>query len=454
MPTAFNWENPDNPIEVAYREKAEKKETGQLAKRFGIVPFDVFHVTTATWAARKHKWIKFLNLKGETGRDSDVADVTGDAVQIKSYPGQERLQAMQRGDIVPGGGGPNSVRRRAAGNVSNLYGPAAGSNTVLTENQQRSLGAYSAPNGSVVARGEGTSSLAGTSIFDPVLCEIGYRWYCPKGGSILDPFAGGNTRGVVAAFFGYKYTGVEIREGQVLANRAQLDDVYEIEDEFGLFGPGRLCHKVTLREVYARCWAAEIAAGTMPAEMITPQWVVGNSTDIDEALPIGEEYDLCFSCPPYYNLEQYSTRDGDGSKAQTYPEFMEWYAGVYRQCVARLKDSRFLIITVGDLRDKAGIGKYYNFNAHTQLLFSEKLGLHTYNQGVLYTALGSLPIRTSAAFPSGRKLGHTYQNTYIFWKGQDKSGAIKEALGELLPTEFAVAGPDADTNQNNETQGE
>lgn len=400
---AFNWDNPDQPIAVAYKEAAEKKETGQLAKRFGIVPFDVFHVTTATWAARKSTWISALNLKGEAGRDSDAAD--GD-VQIKSYPGQERLQAMQRGaGAAPKEGMP--------------------------------------------------SALAGTSIFDPVLCEIGYRWYCPKGGSILDPFAGGATRGVVAAFFGYQYTGVEIRQGQVDANRKQLEEEYKYWDVTRLFNKNETkSHKITLRKYYAAYWATEIASGSMPAEMPTPQWIVGNSTELDEVLPIGEEYDLCFSCPPYYNLEQYSTKDGDGSKAQTYPEFLEWYTGVYRQCVSRLKDGRFLIITVGDVRDKAGIGKYYNFNAHTQLLFSEKLGLHTYNQGVLYTALGSLPIRTSAAFPAGRKLGHTFQNTYIFWKGPDKSGAIKEALGELMPTEFAAATPDAGTNQNNETQEE
>ena len=33
---------------------------------------------------------------------------------------------------------------------------------------------------------------SGTSIFDPVLCEIAYRWFCPAGGTVLDPFAGGS----------------------------------------------------------------------------------------------------------------------------------------------------------------------------------------------------------------------------------------------------------------------
>ena len=40
-------------------------------------------------------------------------------------------------------------------------------------------------------------NLSNTSIFDPVLCEIAYRWFCPTGGTVIDPFAGGSVRGIV-----------------------------------------------------------------------------------------------------------------------------------------------------------------------------------------------------------------------------------------------------------------
>ncbi|MGB3315839.1 MAG: DNA methyltransferase, partial [Albidovulum sp.] len=43
------------------------------------------------------------------------------------------------------------------------------------------------------------ATASGTSIFDPVLCEIAYRWFCPQGGTVLDPFAGGSVRGIVAS---------------------------------------------------------------------------------------------------------------------------------------------------------------------------------------------------------------------------------------------------------------
>ena len=30
----------------------------------------------------------------------------------------------------------------------------------------------------------------GVSILDPVLCEVSLRWFCPKEGLCIDPFAG------------------------------------------------------------------------------------------------------------------------------------------------------------------------------------------------------------------------------------------------------------------------
>ena len=39
----------------------------------------------------------------------------------------------------------------------------------------------------------------GTSIFDPVVTELTYRWYSAPGDLIFDPFAGGSVRGVIAS---------------------------------------------------------------------------------------------------------------------------------------------------------------------------------------------------------------------------------------------------------------
>ena len=66
-------------------------------------------------------------------------------------------------------------------------------------------------------------NLTGTSIFDPVLCEVIYNWFCPDGGIVFDPFAGGSVRGVVAEMLGRKYIGIDLSERQVDANRKNGD---------------------------------------------------------------------------------------------------------------------------------------------------------------------------------------------------------------------------------------
>ena len=62
------------------------------------------------------------------------------------------------------------------------------------------------------------------SVFDPALCEVIYHWFCPTAGSILDPFAGGSVRGIVANYLGYKYTGIDIRKEQIESNKEQILD--------------------------------------------------------------------------------------------------------------------------------------------------------------------------------------------------------------------------------------
>lgn len=73
------------------------------------------------------------------------------------------------------------------------------------------------------AKQKGMHVYEGASIFDPVLCELSYRWFCPEGGKILDPFAGGSVRGVVAGVLGYEYEGIDLRLDQVEANRKQAN---------------------------------------------------------------------------------------------------------------------------------------------------------------------------------------------------------------------------------------
>lgn len=59
------------------------------------------------------------------------------------------------------------------------------------------------------------------------------------------------------------------------------------------------------------------------------------------------------------------------------------------------------------------------------------------NEAILVTAVGSLPIRITKQFVSGRKLGKTHQNILIFFKGDPKT--IKTEFGAAeIPDVFEV----------------
>lgn len=219
---------------------------------------------------------------------------------------------------------------------------------------------------------------SGTSIFDPVLTELCYRWFCPPGGCIADPFAGGSVRGIVASVLGFEYHGFELRAEQVAANEAQ-------------------------------------------AEAITPdarpRWYVGDSA---QTLPAwGGAADFVFSCPPYGDLEVYSDLPEDLS-AMPHEAFAESYRAIIAAAVARLKPDRFAAFVVGDFRCKRGF--YRNFTGLTVDAF-EAAGARFYNEAILVTAVGSLPIRVGKQFKAGRKLGKTHQNILVFVKGDPKRAA-------------------------------
>jgi DNA modification methylase len=139
----------------------------------------------------------------------------------------------------------------------------------------------------------------------------------------------------------------------------------------------------------------------------------------------GVEADLVFTCPPYADLEVYSEDPRDIS-TMDYPAFLEAYREIIRLACNRLKADRFACIVVGDVRDKAG--NYRNFIGDTKQAFFDA-GLSLYNDAVLVTAVGSLPIRVGKQFTAGRKLGKTHQNVLVFIKGNAKTAT--EAVGDV-----------------------
>jgi len=151
-----------------------------------------------------------------------------------------------------------------------------------------------------------------------------------------------------------------------------------------------------------------------------PEWVCGCSRET--LVTQAPEADLFFSCPPYGDLEQYSDSPFDLS-AMPYEEFVTAYADIIAKGCRKLKPNRFACFVVGDFRDDHGA--YRNFPGLTAEIFLAQ-GLSLYNEAILVTACGSLPVRVSSQFPSGRKLGKTHQNVLCFWKGN--SGTACETI--------------------------
>jgi len=214
----------------------------------------------------------------------------------------------------------------------------------------------------------------GTSVFDPALCELIYRWFCPVGGSILDPFAGGSVRGVVAHFLGYKYFGIELRKEQVDSNREQALAMLAVNNQ--------------------------------------PQWYVGDS---DAVLDRGAKitFDFAFSCPPYADLERYSDDPLDLS-TMDYADFLNKYRSIIKKTVSLVKPGSYIAWVVGDVRNRK-TGYYYDLVSDTKYAF-DNFGAGLYNDAILLTMIGTASMRADKQFEASRKLVKVHQNVLIFKK--------------------------------------
>ena len=211
----------------------------------------------------------------------------------------------------------------------------------------------------------------GTSVFDPVLTELMYRWFCPDGGAILDPFAGGSVRGIVANYLGYKYTGIELRPEQVESNREQALNILPVNNQ--------------------------------------PQWYVGDSNKLlDDDWPM---FDFIFSCPPYFNLEVYSDLPDDLSNMD-YKNFYATYCEIIAKSVKLLKRGSLACFVVAEVRDKQG--GYVGLVPDTINAFKFN-GMQFYNEAVLLNSVGTAMLRAGGNMKSA-KLVKIHQNVLVFKK--------------------------------------
>jgi len=234
------------------------------------------------------------------------------------------------------------------------------------------LGYQTVEDGEIVDHRE-KSLNANASVLDPVACEVILRFFMPKDGKrVYNPFGGGVQFGFITGSYGYEYVASEIRQNQCDANNMLCSD----------FG----CAK----------------------------WIKSDSSSY---VPAGN-FDLCFTCPPYYKVEKYLDYDGkppanELNSLSTYEEFRAMLFEGYKKAISVLNDDCFFVVMIGDSRDSKGA--YYGCEAEHELFFKSQ-GLHIYNK---ITYLESEFTRRAHAKVTlnTRKFPKSEQKILVFYKG-------------------------------------
>ena len=235
---------------------------------------------------------------------------------------------------------------------------------------------------------KGKSFNGNASVLDPVACEVILRFFMPKDGvSVYNPFGGGVQMGFVTGWYGYEYLSSEIRQNQCDANNAICQDFYNTK------------------------------------------WLQSDSSKFTPK----KKYDLCFSCPPYYQVEEYLDYDGKSPEGElnsipTYEEFRNSLFEGYKRGIEALNDNCFFVIMTGDSRDKNGA--YYGCEAEHELFFKEQ-GLHIYNK-IVYLECEFTRLAQAKITLNYRKFPKREQKILVFYKGDiSKIKELYPPIGRL-----------------------
>ena len=217
-----------------------------------------------------------------------------------------------------------------------------------------------------------------TSLLDPVLSEIIVKWFAParSGSKCFDVFAGDTVFGFVSSYLGNSFTGIELRQEQADFNNA-------------------------------RCKEFDLPA----------RYICDDGRNVLQHIEESSQ-DLLFSCPPYFDLEVYSDDERDASNQGTYADFFGVLDSAFSSAIKCLKENRFAVIVVGDIRDKKD-GFYYDFCGDIKRCFA-KNGMKLYNELVLVNPIGTAALRVNK-YMRTRKNVKVHQNVLVFYKGDTKA---------------------------------
>lgn len=232
------------------------------------------------------------------------------------------------------------------------------------------------------------------SIFDATLTELMYKWFVPNGGTILDPFSGGSVRGIVAEESGYRYIGIDVSPSQIAENRKQSSKPTYFEGD---------------------------------SEVQLDRYITNQSVD------------FVFTCPPYYDLEIYSDNPNDLSNLSV-EEFDIKYKSILKKSGDKLKDNRFFVIVISEVREPSITGKYsigsYRGLVWKTISYMEEIGLHFYNDMVLFNSQHQASRVVDTYFERNRKVASVHQNILVFVKGNPDIATETIKYGETFICEI------------------
>jgi hypothetical protein len=226
-------------------------------------------------------------------------------------------------------------------------------------------------------RGDHDSLYTGThSVFPAPLCEwILLRYAGSSGSTILDAFSGGPPRACVAAFMGYRYVGYDIRSEQIDENKKALK---------------RLGIKSNV------------------------SFICGDGCDLSETED--NSIDFSLTCPPYYNLEQYSDLPNDLSNLPDYDTFNQAMLKCAHSHIRVLKPGAFVCFVVGDFRmgGNKDENELISFSSDTIRNFKEA-GFMLWQSVILSKNFASAACRSTTSW-KGSKLIPRHEYLLVFRK--------------------------------------
>jgi len=217
-----------------------------------------------------------------------------------------------------------------------------------------------------------------TSVFDATLAEVICHWFSTSTDTVFDPFAGDTVIGFVAGFLGREFKGIELRKDQSELNQSRCD-----------------------------------------AHELNCEYFTDTCVNMDKYIP-DNSVDLVFSCPPYADLEQYSDLEEDVSN-MTHEQFFETMKLVCENAVRKLKNDRFFVLVLSDVRDKKGA--YIGLVSKIIEMVASLENMSFHNDCVLLNSVGSARLRANNSMTATRKVSRMHQNVLVFLKGDAKKAA-------------------------------